>query len=207
MKKEFEDILTKVSQLYLKYGIKSVTMDDVSRELGISKKTLYKHVSDKVDLVEKVLYNDMSQVEKRFKAICQSKKNAILELVAMNRQMHEMIKNYNPLTFYDLKKYYPVLFDQFISERSEKMYKWILENIKKGKKEGLYRSELNSEVIAKLYVSRVENMCRDEARDHNKLISRTFHSELFIYHIRGISNHKGIKEFEKYNNPLKLKEV
>jgi len=205
LKKEFEDILVGVSNLYTHNGVKSITMDDVSRELGISKKTLYKYVKDKEDLIEKVLNNEMTRIEDGFQKIKNSRKNAIVELLDMNKFVHEMIKNTNPAVLSDLKKYYPQLSTNFAQNRHLKMYNWICDNIKKGKKEGLYRKELKEEVIAKIYVARVEGLRDDNFCSVHELISKKFYTELIIYHIRGISNEKGIQEFEKNSIKLKIK--
>ena len=178
-------------------------MDDVSRELGISKKTLYKYVSDKKQLVREVLKREMNKIEEMFCCVKDARKNAITELIDMNRVVHDMIKSYNPSTVYDMKKYYPEMFNKFGEERHRSMFAWILTNLKKGKKEGLYRKELNEEIIAKLYVTRIEGMHSDSGSNFHELLSGKYYTEILEYHIRGISNEKGIKEFERKYKTLK----
>lgn len=207
MKNELEKILQCALELFGKYGIKSVTMDDLSAKLGISKKTLYKHVKDKLDLVTCSLAYEMKHIENKFHQIRKSHKNAIMELIDLNKQIHQMIKNYNPSVFYDLKKYYPQLYRKFYLNSHKLMYHWIFNNIKKGKMEGLYRNNMNEEVIAKLYVSRVEGLREEELCNLHEFISKKFYNEILIYHIRGISNEKGIEEFEKYSNQFKYEKV
>lgn len=197
MEKEFENIVEKVSNLYQKYGIKSVTMDDVSRELGISKKTLYAYVANKEELVEKFIEYKTDQKRCNVKWIQEQKLNAIEELLAVNQQVVEMLKNFNPATEYDLKKYYPGLYTRLRKQRMDSMYKAVFSNIEKGKKEGFYRAELNGEIIAKIYVSRIENSFESEMFSMDELTSETFINEMMIYHIRGIANKKGIDFLEK----------
>ena len=197
MEKELLNILEKVSILYLKYGIKSITMDDVAREFGISKKTLYQYVTDKPDLVEKVMLLIAEKHNSFFKKLRANKINAIEELLEVNKYFTEMLKNYNPSMEYDLRKYYPDLFKKIYEVRRKRMYESIIRNMKKGIKEGLYRRDMDIEIIAKLHVSRIENMYDNEIFTTEELTSAKVFNEIFIYHLRGISNENGIKFLEE----------
>jgi TetR/AcrR family transcriptional regulator, cholesterol catabolism regulator len=181
----------------MKYGIKSVTMDDVSRELGISKKTLYQYVSDKNELVKKVLELEISDRAKDFSKMECPELNAIEEIFEVHKMVRDMLKNYNPSTEYDLRKYYPELFAQLVKVRRERIYNNTLANLAKGKAEGLYRKELNEELIAKLQLSRVEAAFDDKIFTQEELLSPKLFLEMFIYHIRGIANEKGLIVLEK----------
>jgi len=197
MNSELQNILEKVATLYMKYGIKSITMDDVARELGISKKTLYLYVENKNELVEKVVDYVINLKECDFKKIDDIKMNAIEKLIEVNMHIVASMKDYNPATEYDLKKYYPELYAKMHSIRKERMHQSILENIKKGKEEGLYRKELKEEIIARLQVSRFINMHEDDLFIKKDLERSEYIHELFIYHIRGIANEKGLEVLEK----------
>ena len=200
MEKELLNILEKVSILYQKYGIKSITMDDVAREFGISKKTLYQYVTDKPDLVEKVMLLIAEKHNSFFKKLRAKKINAIEELFEVNKYFTEMLKNYNPSMEYDLRKYYPDLFKKIYEVRRKRMYESIIRNMKKGIKEGLYRRDMDIEIIAKLHVSRIENMYDNEIFTNEELTSAKVFNEIFIYHLRGISNENGIKFLEEKLN-------
>ena len=205
MEKELLNILEKVSILYQKYGIKSITMDDVAREFGISKKTLYQYVTDKPDLVEKVMLLIAEKHNSFFKKLRAKKINAIEELFEVNKYFTEMLKNYNPSMEYDLRKYYPDLFKKIYDVRRKRMYESIIRNMKKGIKEGLYRRDMDIEIIAKLHVSRIENMYDNEIFTNEELISTKVFNEIFIYHLRGIANVTGIKFLERKLKELKSK--
>lgn len=206
MNKELENILEKVGELYTRYGIKSVTMDDVSRELGISKKTLYKYVENKNDLVEKVLNYLLEKGNCNMSDIKEKKQNAIAELVDVGIYIIKTIKDYNPSTEYDLKKYYPKLYERFTKVRQERMYHSIIKNIEKGKKEGLFRTNMNDEIIAKIQVSRFLNMTSGEILDPEEMLIPKNILELFIYHIRGIANEKGLKVLEETLKTIDIQE-
>jgi TetR/AcrR family transcriptional regulator, cholesterol catabolism regulator len=202
MNEEFKNILSKVLCLYMKYGIKSVTMDDVAHELGISKKTLYQYVSDKNELVSKVVDIELEEKGKPFDEIYNGNLNAVEEAFEVHKVVNKLLRSYNPSTEYDLKKYYPVLYSKIAKVRRERMYNHIFYNLKKGKEEGLYRSELNEEFIAKIQLSRIENAFDNGIFTQEEMLSPKLFFEFFIYHIRGIANEKGIAILEQ-----KLKEL
>lgn len=194
---KINEILMTVSELFRKYGIKSVTMDDVAKELGISKKTLYQYFIDKTDLINKLMNYEIEGVEICFNEILATKQNAIEELFEVNRFMMSMLKRNSPSFDYDMKKYYPDIFNRVFTVRRNKVYNATLANLKKGKMEGLYRQELNEEVLTKLHVSRMENMHNSSLFTMEEINSGDVFKEMFIYHIRGIANEKGIKILEQ----------
>lgn len=194
---KLNDILVKVAVLFRKYGIKSITMDDIAREIGISKKTLYQFVTDKNDLVNKVIDDELSRTKECFELVWKKENNAISELLEVNKFMLEMLKRNSPSFEYDLKKHYPEVFQKIIQARRKGMYESVLANLKKGKAEGFYREELNEEVITKLQVSRLENMYSDVIFSIEDYSVANIFIEIFIYHIRGIANERGIKYLEE----------
>jgi TetR/AcrR family transcriptional regulator, cholesterol catabolism regulator len=197
MNEELQNILLRVRELYLKYGIRSVTMDDVSNELGISKKTLYQHVTDKDDLVGKFIDNEISLLKVEICSCFKAGYNAIEDLLEISLFMNKLMRGQNPVTDHDLKKYYPHHYQKTIKTRREGIYSYILFNLKKGKEEGLYRAELNEEIIAKLYISRVESIHLNDLFSVEEFTSMKLFMELLTYHIRGIATEKGIAELEK----------
>ncbi|MCH7657614.1 MAG: TetR/AcrR family transcriptional regulator [Bacteroidetes bacterium] len=203
---ENKTIIEKAGELYYQYGIKSITMDDVARELGISKKTLYQFVKNKTDLVKKVVDFEIRKRTGEFKELNKSKLNAIEELFEVKRQINYMLEKHNPSMHYDLRKYYPDIFKRLQVSKREGMFKSIIFNLAKGKKEGLYRKEIDNEIIARIQVARAENVDESSYVSIRDYTSRKFFSELFIYHIRGIANSKGIRFLEDNIDKLKIKE-
>ena len=202
MNEEFEKILKKVSVLYRKYGIKSVTMDDVARELGISKKTLYQYVSDKTELVEKVVEHTRHCNFSSMKDINAINGNAIEQLIEVSQMVNSLMKNHSPSYEYDLKKYYPEIFKNLMSARREVMYESMLANIRQGKKEGVYRENLDEEIISKLHLLRMENLQSSEIFNEEERHTPKFFRELFIYHIHGLATLKGLEILNKNMNKL-----
>ncbi|MFC0876758.1 TetR/AcrR family transcriptional regulator [Saccharicrinis sp. FJH2] len=201
---ELNNILDKVKDLFMRYGIKSVTMDDVSRELGISKKTLYQYVSNKEDLVEKVLEYLHGQIDKRDKMCDTRDKNAIEILMMVSDKVSYMMKNQNPSMQYDLKKYYPEIFRKFYEIQREEIYKSIISNINKGKIEQLYRDEVNPVLVAKLYLSRVVTIMDRDIFTEDEIRTPGFFLSIMELHIRSLATSRGLEVLEEklkaYNN-------
>ncbi|MCK4746707.1 MAG: TetR/AcrR family transcriptional regulator, partial [Bacteroidales bacterium] len=187
MNKEFEIILEKVSVLYRKYGIKSVTIYDVARELGISKKTLYQYVTDKTELVEKVVEHTRHCNFSSMKEIMKTGGNAIEQLIEVSQRANTLMKDHSPSYEYDLKKSYPSIYRNLMSARRKIMYESMLANIRQGKKEGIYRAELNEEIITKLHLLRIENLQSSEIFKEEEIHSLKFFREVFVYHIHGLA--------------------
>jgi AcrR family transcriptional regulator len=197
MDDELKNILSKVRELYTKYGIKSITMDDVAREMGISKKTIYQYVTDKDDLVGKFVFNE---IELRQEEICKCFKtgfNAIEELFEISIFMNKLIRDQNPATDHDLKKYYLHHYQNMVKIRREATFNYIFQNLNKGKAEGLYRDEIDAEIISKLYISRLEGIHLNDLFTVEEFTSLRLFIELLNYHIRGIATEKGITVLNK----------
>jgi TetR/AcrR family transcriptional regulator, cholesterol catabolism regulator len=191
-----EGIIAKVSDLYLKYGIKSVTMDDVARELGISKKTLYLHFKDKDHLVNSVIKYTMDAQYEEMRKITKMKVNAIEELLMVSKLITQLLKKANPSATYDLQKYYPEIWRNISRDRRDHIFKQIADNMKRGIKEGLYRSDLNIDIIAHFYLFRLEMTNTLDLIVENKYSYEEIFNNFFSYHIRGIANQKGIEYLE-----------
>lgn len=179
-------------------------MDDVAKHLSISKKTLYEYFTDKEDLVKNVVLLDHDNRNNFFQEIKDRDLNAIEELFEVYRMINSMFRDYNSSMEYDIHKYYPDLFLKVKIIRRKKMYDMLFSNMNKGKKEGLYRKELNSNIIARLHVFKFENMFDNEIFTLEELVSVKVFNEVFVYHMQGIMNATGRSFFE--NNFARLKE-
>ena len=172
-------------------------MDDIARQLGMSKKTIYQHVKDKGDLIHRVIDLDMELNRDFIDGLDASGGNAIEDLVTINEQMHRQRRHLSPTFYYDLRKYFPALYRRWMADKRSHLYELIVANIRKGKSQGLYRKELNGEVIAALYVSRMERLGKEDAMEEPDLVSDEFIREVFIYHLHGICNRKGLEYLEQ----------
>lgn len=202
-KEKRQEIIRKVMALYLQYGIRSVTMDDVVREAGISKKTLYQYFTNKSELVTAVIDCDSNLKTKEYDEAIEGVSNAIEKMLRFYDFQMKLIKEYNPSMIYDLKKYYPEVHRSFVGKKREMIYENVLNNLNQGKSEGLYRKELNQEVIALLNLMRVEAFVNSTIFRLEELLTKEFFTEMFTYHMYGIVSEKGRKILEQNIDKLK----
>lgn len=197
-------ILEKSRQLFYSYGVRSLSMDDISRHMGISKKTLYQYVSSKDDLVEKVM-DYLLHHDKLMKCDEDPEKmNAIDILLHASQIVNNEIKETNPVVVFDLQKYYPEVFAKFLEQKKQRIYTRIIENMQQGIAEGYYRNDLKIELVARLYVNNLVELHNADFIVNRELTFPEVFQVMFENHIRAISNAKGVQYFEeKKQNLLK----
>jgi AcrR family transcriptional regulator len=205
MDEKLKNILERSSQLFLKFGIRNISMDEIARDLGISKKTLYAYVDNKADLLDKIFdYSDLQDAQKYWDRLSKSQ-NAIDQLLEVSKIVNENFKNLKPSVSFELKKFYPAIFEKFMTRKREHIFEKIFINMEQGIKEGLYREDLNKEVITKLYVQKLESVHSSEYITEAEFTFEKIFEVMFENHIRGISNEKGINYFEKQKAKLNFK--
>lgn len=197
-----ERFLNGALSLYSRYGIKSITMDSLCRELGISKKTIYQYVEDKQQLIEEVIEHEKLLHNEIMDKMIQSDLNAIDELIHANRQIHLSQSIHSHTFYFDLKKYYPNVYEPWVEYKRERMYSMILRNLNKGIDEGFYREDLNVDVISRLHMARAEMLYSSDIMSDDEVSNARFIDEVFKYHIHGICNERGIKYFNSKINDV-----
>jgi AcrR family transcriptional regulator len=200
MNEKLDHLLKQAGDIFMRYGLKSVTMDDVCRELGISKKTLYQYVTDKNDLISKVLEQDIEADEKMICALQTSSLSAIDELLHIQKMVSEKVQHMHSSIVYDLKKYYPESWGRIIKHRNEFIVGCIEQNIIKGQAEGLFRNDINAAVIARIYSARIEAVIDPSLFSGLKFTTAELYAEAMRYHIRGIATEKGLQYLESTQN-------
>lgn len=191
------EIIEQAASIFMKYGIKSVTMDDMARELGISKKTLYAHFKDKNDLVVQIITAKTSFDQQKCACAKQEADNAIDEMFRIRTFVSAMMRNIHQSVFYDLKKFHPD------AAKILHQHKWsfvkdsILDNIKRGKNEGLYRADLNEEVIAIMYVGATDLLSGGEVFAGLNQTADVLFLEIMKFQLYGMVNEKGRKILEE----------
>lgn len=199
MSKE-KEIFQKVNDLFMKYGIKSVTMDDIARSLGISKKTLYLHVDNKADLIEKSFRQHLLKEIEDINEIRKTSIDPIDEMLNIARYVVRLLKQLNPSTVYDLQKYYGDSWKLMESLHQDHIYGIIKENISKGVELGIYRENLNPDIIAKFYVGKSLILVDESIFPVMEYNREKLFIEFMNYHIHGIASLKGLKLLEKHWN-------
>jgi AcrR family transcriptional regulator len=194
------DILQKAEQLFFKFGIKSISMDDLSKEMRISKKTLYSFVANKEELVFLVIKNHLHEEKIKVDETVKQASNSIEEFVMILMYNYSQINEMNASTLYDIQKYYPQSWDQFTEYKEKYIQVYILQNLQKGIKEGLYRSELNPEIIALIYVNSIDTIFNISTEKFNKNDIGNMLREYVTYHLHGIVSDQGKEYLHNYLN-------
>ncbi len=202
MHSEEQKILERCERLFMRYGVKSVTMDDVARELAISKKTLYQFFKSKDDLVHKVTMFHFKHHDAVVHEICATSKDAISEMLQITKWATQHLKDLNPSLIYDLSKYYPQSWKLFIEYRNNHIYNCMVWNIRKGREQGFYREDFDEQVIASIYINRIEMLIDPQIFPPEKITLNDVMQQYIQYHIRGIATPKGIKKLEKIKTTI-----
>lgn len=196
-------ILKNAGGLYLRFGIKSVKMDDVARELRISKKTLYQYFKDKADLVSQVVDYYLQNPLFNFNDLQHG--NAIDQYFALRAHILTVMKYYHNNLECDLKNRYPKLHRKVHKQKRERIYNNTVENLNDGIKTGLYRSDLDVVIIAKLQVGR---MLFTLNPDHGiftetEISNIDLFDKIVDYHMHSICTEEGLKYYKKQLNNIK----
>ncbi len=190
-------ILAGAEGLFLRYGFKSITMDDIARELGISKKTLYQFFEDKNMLVDETVSRHIDQEINACKEICQTIENPIEFMLTITDSFGDIKKQINQSILFDLKKYFKPTWDKLNKFRVEFIYNQVLENIKRGKAIGIYHADLEDELTARFYIHLVDFMMNPDNHTHPSYDFKKVHAEMMKYHLRAICTDKGQKVLNK----------
>lgn len=197
-----QHIISEAIKVFMTYGIKSVTMDDIARHLRMSKKTLYQFVSDKNDLVKKCLDHDCQVTEKTIDNILEKGLNAIEENFEISKNIVDDLKNIHPSIFYDLEKYYPEAWNTMHELRHEFVAEVMEKNMERGINEGLYREDLDVKIITRLWVARLNIIFDPNFFAMGEFELAEVYRQMFLHHVRGIASSKGVKYIEKNQHKL-----
>lgn len=192
-----QHIIAEAGKVFMRLGIRSVNMDDIAQHLRISKKTLYQYVKDKNELVLKAVGRITTQHRECILGICARGHNAIDESFEITRFVASQVGQIHPSVHFDLQKYHPDAWDLLQSTERADIYQCIANNLKKGIEEGLYREDLNIDVIARIYISRFDVTFDGQLFPADQYRFEEVIWELFRYHTRGIASDKGVKYLVK----------
>ena len=195
-------ILDSAVGLFGEFGIRNINMDDISRKVGISKKTLYQYVKSKEDLIEKLFYYDQVKWDNEFSKLKLDEMNAIEILLQVSLMVFEEMGQLDPKIKYELMKYYESIFSGFMIKKQNHIFDLISKNIGKGINEGLYRSDVNVDLVAGLYVRNLVDMHNKDYCIIKNITFEQVFQVMFENHIRAISTLEGINYFEKRKSEI-----
>ena len=198
MNEQKANIIKVCWELFFQFGIKSVTMDDIAQKMGMSKKTIYQHFTNKTELVEHAIEWQIQNPRFSFESEEIKKLNAIDQFIEFYKFITEQINKQCSALRYDLKKYFPKLYRKFHVENVNNFQVELATNLKQGITEELFRKEINIEFISKTLARIYLNMIQTDSviLEPEDIMNIEYHKELATYHLYGICTDKGIEYFQ-----------
>lgn len=193
-----ERILLKARELFQQYGVKSITMDEIASQLGVSKKTIYQFFNDKDELVLVVFSDFIDKIEAECSSLKNQFPNAILEVVNLMHYVLDLFSRINPVMLYDLKKFHPKAYQVFLNYKNEFLYNSIVANLKRGIEEGVYRKNLNVDILAKFRIESIELAFDQQlfpAGKYNLVEVQKVFIESYLFGISNLEGHKMISDY------------
>lgn len=186
-----DQIIRKASEMFLNLGFKSVTMDDLALDMGISKKTIYTHFANKTELVNECTNFVFDEITEGITCICAKEMNPIEELYEVKKFALNNLKNEKASPQYQLRKYYPKIHNVLIQKTFAMMQDCVLTNIKRGMELGMYRENLDPEFVSRIYFAGVNSIKDDVLFPRTQFPLVQLNDTYLEYHLRGIVTPKG----------------
>jgi AcrR family transcriptional regulator len=195
-------ILKAAESLFMKYGVRSISMDDISRHLSVSKKTLYQHFADKEDIVFMTCQSHLESIANRYQEITRNSKNALEELTKFSMCMKKNTEDTNPSLLFDLQKYHPKAWSVWLNHKNKFIRESMIRNLQQGIQEGHYRPELNVDIVAAMRLELVQLPFDENAFPPSQFRMAEVQMEIFDHFVHGIVTEKGRKLYQKYKESL-----
>jgi len=199
-----ERILEKAHELFIRYGVRSVSMDDIAAQLGMSKKTLYHDYTDKEELVDAVLSTVLEKNRNECFLDRQNAENAIHEVFQAFDMMQEMFSNMNPAIVFDLEKYHPAVYKKLQHHKKVFLYQVLKQNLERGIAEELYRPEINVDTLTRFRIEGMMLAFNSEVFPNNRTYLAAIQEELLEHFLYGLATLKGQKLIQKYKQQKNL---
>jgi AcrR family transcriptional regulator len=194
-----DKILKGASDLFHRYGVRSVSMDDLARSLSISKKTIYQYYTDKDEIVALAVQLHIAQAKQEYDEVFNTAENPVQELQRMSACMRKNFKDLNPGLLFDIQKFHPEAWKHFSEFKLSYIRNQIESNLKRGMEQGYYRKNLNIQVMSVLRLGEVEMAFDPTVFPPDTFDFRETQIQLLDHFIQGIVTDEGRQLFDKYN--------
>jgi AcrR family transcriptional regulator len=193
-----ERIHKKAHDLFMQYGLRSVSMDDIANNLGMSKKTIYQYYADKEALVDEVVTHIIGNNQNICEIDRSQANDAIHEIFLAMDMVMEMFSSMNPSLLFDMQKYYPVAFQKFSKHKNDYLYGIIKENLVRGVKEELYRPQIKIDILSRFRVESILLPFNPDFYTKLNVSLAGIQQELTYQFLYGLLSPKGYKLTQKY---------
>ena len=194
-----DQFLEKATELFIEHGSKTLTMDDVAREFGISKKTLYQKYKNKEALLEEVLDFKLNHIMQKMHKLDVEVEKAVERMFCRDEQMQRAVNSNRSMMVKQLVKYYPSIFNKHMVNFSEKFSQVLMNNILKGREQGYYRDDFNEEVYSKLFVLLMMSYDSSPILEYERVEREDFNYEVMMLYMNAITTEKGKEILKKIN--------
>lgn len=195
-------ILKGAESLFMKYGVRSISMDDIARHLSVSKKTLYQHFADKEDIVTNTCQTHIEDMSREFEEIWKNSKNAIDELARISICLKQNSEEMNPSLLFDLQKYHPRAWNVWLNHKNNFIRESVIRNLEQGIAEGYFRPEIDKEVIATMRLELVQLAFDEDIFPASRFKLPDVQMQIFDHFVHGLVTEKGRKLYQKYKETL-----
>jgi AcrR family transcriptional regulator len=193
-----EKIIQSAINLFITLGFKSVTMDDIASEIGISKKTIYTHFKNKTELVKATTVHLFESISAGIDEICTLDSDPIDELYRIKRFVMIALKDEQSSPQHQLQKYYPEIANAMQAKKFDVMAECTLNNLKKGMEQGLYRADIDVNFVSRIYFVGINGIKDDTLFPIQEFPKVKVHEDYLEYHLRGIVTPEGLKTLNKF---------
>lgn len=197
-----EKILARSEELFMRFGFKSITMDEVANHCNMSKKTIYQFFTDKDSIINEVVNRHMSADVCQVKLIQDQASSALDEIMRVSEYMKQTIGNIHPSVLYDLKKYHPVAWESFNQHKHCMMIETVSNNLRRGVGEGVYRSNIDIDILSRLRCLEVEAIFHSDLFPSNTYNPASLQIHFVDHFIRGICTPAGLTQWEEMSGKL-----
>lgn len=203
---EDQDIKDKIlkgsEELFMKYGVRSISMDDIARHLSVSKKTLYQHFVDKDELVTMMSKAFLEKDKRQYEAITAISKNAVDELSKISILLKQDMEELNPSLLFDLQKFHPKAWNLWQEFKEKFIQESMVRNLKQGIEEGYFRPEINPDIIAVARLVMIESSFNDQVFPKDRFNFVEVNWQIFDFFVHGMCTEKGKKLYQKYRSEI-----
>ncbi len=194
-------ILQRAMEMFQRYGLRTMTMDDVCRELSMSKKTLYQYFSNKADLVDQAVRHVFSVHQRSMDQIGAEHENAIDRMINRYSFLMRMMESHGPNMMFPLKKYYPKTYEWLFAKRQETMMDALVQTLRDGQAQRLFRDDLNPELVARIHFTTMVGIADAELSNESFGQRKELIWTAISLFIRSISTAQGLQYFNDHKEP------
>ena len=192
-------VLHQAARLFLRNGVKSVSMDDIAAELGMSKKTLYKTFANKDEIVLAVITQHLNQAQCECVSVARPAADAVEQMLCISRWAEQQFSDIHPSIFHDLKKYHPAAWRLIEAHKSSFVLEQLTQNLRRGVAEGLFRADLDVAVLARLNLAQIDLTFNPELYPPGEFAPVRVNRVLDDHFLRGVVTRAGFELIERYH--------